>query len=114
MLTNEFTKEDRAATTALTVAIQTYLDTGASLPTMPTFLAVSRHPGKSCSEVSRLEDAPLQSISRHLLTLGHQNLALVQTQVAGREVLHSLTPKGVALATRIIGAARKIGAVSCN
>jgi DNA-binding MarR family transcriptional regulator len=107
---NEISKEDRVATTALTVAINTYLDSGASLPTMPAFLAVTRHPGKSCSELSRLEDVPLPSISRHLMTLGHQNLALVQTQAAGREVLHSLTPKGLALAARIIGAARKIGA----
>jgi DNA-binding MarR family transcriptional regulator len=77
---------------------------------MPTFLAVSRHPGKTTSELSRLEDVPLQSMSRHLRTLGHSSLALVQTQVAGRDVLHSLTPKGLALAARIIGAARKIGA----
>jgi hypothetical protein len=115
MLNNEISREDRIATTALTVAIQTYLDTGASLPTLPTFLAVSRHPGKTLSELSRLEDAPLQSMSRHLLTLGHSSLALVQTQVVGRDVLHSLTPKGEALAARIIGSARKVvGGVSCN
>jgi hypothetical protein len=60
-----------------------------------------------CAELARLEKVAVgHDVSRHLLTLGHVNLGLVQTREVGgsRYVRHDLTEKGLALAKRMAGA----------
>jgi DNA-binding MarR family transcriptional regulator len=92
---------------ALTAAIKLFLDTGAAPVLLPIFLLVASYPNRTCAELARLNDISLSTMSRHLLLLGHGNLALIQTRVeAGdaRYIRHGLTERGHALLQRMGGA----------
>jgi DNA-binding MarR family transcriptional regulator len=100
----ELLDEDRPALAALTGAIKSFLDTGAAPVLLPIFLLVANYPNRTCAELARLDEISLSTMSRHLLLLGHGNLALVQTRVeAGdaRYIRHSLTERGHALLRRM-------------
>jgi hypothetical protein len=70
-------------------------------PTLPVLRIFIQRGGRA-----GLESASIATMSRHLLTLGHINVGLVQTRAGG----HCLTDKGLALAKRMASAARKVEA----
>ena len=96
---------DRSAVTSLASAVSVFLSTGAAAALLPIFLLVARNPNRTCAELSRQERISLSTMNRHLLTLGHVNIGLVQTRAeAGgtRDLRHSLTAKGVELLRRMV------------
>lgn len=109
----ELSREDFPAITALTAAVTSFLDTGAAPALLPTFLLIARYPDRTCGELARLERMSSATMSRYLLSLGHMRIGLVQSEQEigdSRYIRHRLTDKGVALAKRMAGAVRKIGA----
>ena len=110
-MNDELCREDYLAIGKLTAAVQAFLQTGAAPALLPVFMLVARYRDRTSAELARLEKASLATMGRHLLTLGHVNLGLVQTRPdAGdsRQIKHSLTAKGVALARRLAGAAASV------
>jgi hypothetical protein len=101
----ELLDTERPAVTALAVAIQSFIRTGAPALLLPAFLTVARNPARTCAELAKLEGVSNSTMSRWLLVLGHADLALVRTQAeAGdaRYVRHSLTAKGIELLRRMV------------
>jgi DNA-binding MarR family transcriptional regulator len=101
----ELLDTDRPAITALTVAVRTFLETGAAAALLPVFLLVARNQNRTCAELARQEKISLSTMNRHLLTLGHAQIGLIQTRAeAGdsRYIRHSLTEKGVSLLKRMV------------
>jgi DNA-binding MarR family transcriptional regulator len=95
---------DRSAVTGLTAAVSEFVKAGAPPALLPIFLLVARNPNRTGAELARLERVSGATMSRHLLTLGHSSLALIQTRAeAGgtRDIRHSLSDKGTALLQRM-------------
>jgi DNA-binding MarR family transcriptional regulator len=106
-MSTELSRHDHFSIGALVEALDIFLSTGAVPMLLPVFLHVARFPGRTAAEMARQEKVPLATMSRHLLTLGHGSLGLVQTRVDPRDtrqIGHALTVKGVSVARRMLDA----------
>jgi hypothetical protein len=101
---DELSKDEYRAVIRLSDAVNEFLATRAAPALLPIFLLVARYPDRTGAELARQQGMSVATMGRHLLSLGHGSIGLVQTRAEvndNRCNKHSLTDKGVALVRRM-------------